>query len=76
MTTKRRAVRRFCGARERQHAVDVDRAKALLRAGLADGRAKTAERNLAAGALDLRLEVLELRDAIGESRMLAPERSP
>src|SRR5256886_6189475 len=69
-------IRRPGGARKRQHALDVDRAKALLRAGLAQGRAKTAQRNVAAGALELRLEVLELHDAIGESRMLTPERSP
>src|SRR5437899_10767345 len=64
------------GACEGEHAVDVERAKGLLRAGLADARAEAAQRHVAAGALKLRLEPLERDDAIGKARMLASERPP
>ena len=74
ITTKRARSPAARRAREAQHGIDVDSAEALLRAGLADGRAEAAQRGVAADALQLRLEALELHDAVGEARMLAPER--
>src|SRR4029077_2944466 len=56
-----------------EHRVDVDRAESLLRARFTQRGAEAAQRDVAHRALELGLETLELHDAIGEARMLAPE---
>ena len=68
-------VRRLRGAREREHTVHVHGAECLLRARLAQRRSEAAKCDVAAHTLQLRLEMLELHDAVGEARMLPHERA-
>src|SRR6185436_6224160 len=67
--------RRLGHASKRQHEVMVDLAERPLAARLLHRGAEAAERDVALHALKLRLELLVLHDAIGETRMLAPDRA-
>src|SRR6185295_5819384 len=66
---------RYSGcACEGERVVEVDLAECGFRAGLLQGGAEAAEGDVNDGALQLRLELVELDDAIGETGMLTAER--
>jgi hypothetical protein len=66
---------RFGCPRERKHGIDIDLSEGLLRSGLANRRSEAAQRDLAGEPFQLRLDLLELNDAVRQAGMLAAQRS-